>query len=214
MKNKNEMYLKLIILAVLIAVAIIFSSQIYSIYESTEEFVVRSGSLGPLILILALVLGVLISPIPTAPMAVLSGILFGPLGAVYTLIGATIGAVIAFLISRFFLGDFIHPYLEKSQFYREIRGKNKKNLARIVFLTRLMPQVSFDIVSYAAGLTNMSLLNFVLATFFGMIPIVLTLTFFGSFFKQYSVVMMIILSIVFLIYASYFINKSKNQRNV
>jgi uncharacterized membrane protein YdjX (TVP38/TMEM64 family) len=44
----------------------------------------------------------------------------------------------------------------------------------------LIPIVSFDIVSYGAGLTRMSLKNFCLATFLGMLPLTSVYTYFGS----------------------------------
>ncbi|UCB49003.1 MAG: VTT domain-containing protein [Deltaproteobacteria bacterium] len=40
-----------------------------------------------------------------------------------------------------------------------------------MFFSRLLPVVSFDIISYGAGLTKMSLRNFTLATFLGMLAL-------------------------------------------
>jgi len=49
-----------------------------------------------------------------------------------------------------------------------------------MFLARFIPIFSFDIVSYGAGLTNISLKTFALATLFGMAPPTFALTYLGS----------------------------------
>ncbi len=127
---------------------------------------------------------------------------------IYTLISATIGAVIAFSISRYFLRDYLSRYFENHKLYKKIEGKNDINIAYFVFLTRLMPQVSFDIVSYIAGLTRLNVFLFVIATFFGMIPIVFALTFFGYLIEPYKNTILIILTIIFIIYIYKIIKKN------
>ena len=52
-------------------------------------------------------------------------------------------------------------------------------LTKIVFLSRLLPMVSFDVVSYGAGLTKMSLSLFSNATFLGMLPLTFLYNYFG-----------------------------------
>jgi uncharacterized membrane protein YdjX (TVP38/TMEM64 family) len=49
----------------------------------------------------------------------------------------------------------------------------------VVFLARLVPAVSFDVVSYGAGLTKMSLGRFAVASFLGMLPLTFVYTSFG-----------------------------------
>ncbi len=49
-----------------------------------------------------------------------------------------------------------------------------------MFISRLLPVVSFDIISYGAGLTKMSLKKFSLATFLGMIPLTFLYNYSGS----------------------------------
>lgn len=53
-------------------------------------------------------------------------------------------------------------------------------LTGVVFITRLIPVVSFDMVSYGAGLTKMSLSWFSLATFLGMLPLTFVYNNFGA----------------------------------
>lgn len=53
-------------------------------------------------------------------------------------------------------------------------------LTGVVFITRLIPVVSFDMVSYGAGLTKMSLSWFSLATFLGMLQLTFVYNNFGA----------------------------------
>ncbi len=50
----------------------------------------------------------------------------------------------------------------------------------VVFESRLLPFISFDLVSFAAGLTPLTWLRFVLATLAGIIPASFLLAHFGD----------------------------------
>jgi len=89
-------------------------------------------------------------------------------GTLYSLIGSAIGAVIAFMIARFLGREWILIKFGKKGFFLEKYGEN--NLAFVIFIMRLFPFFQFDIVSYGAGLTKISLWKFTLATLIGMIP--------------------------------------------
>jgi uncharacterized membrane protein YdjX (TVP38/TMEM64 family) len=124
-------------------------------------------------------LAVVISPIPSLPMDIASGAFFGPIwGTIYSVIGASAGAIISFLISRFLGREFIERFLGGHVNF--CTSCSDRILTRIVFLSRLLPFISFDIISYGAGLTKMSLRMFTLATVFGMIPLTFLYNYFGS----------------------------------
>lgn len=53
-------------------------------------------------------------------------------------------------------------------------------LMGIVLVSRLLPFISFDIVSYAAGLTTLSFWRFAVATLVGIVPASFLLAHFGS----------------------------------
>lgn len=200
-KEKHEKIIKIVLFFVLLIVIIILFPKLLVYYVNAGSFIKKSGVYGPLIYSLFMIIAILVSPIPSSPLAILSGVLFGPWkGMIYTLVSATIGAVIAFYISRFFLRDSLEEYFKNHRFYKKIEGKNNINIAYFIFLTRLMPQVSFDIVSYLAGLTRLNVLIFAAATFFGMIPIVFVLTFFGYLIEPYKNIALIALTIIFIIY--------------
>jgi uncharacterized membrane protein YdjX (TVP38/TMEM64 family) len=127
----------------------------------------------------AMALAVIVSPIPSLPLDIAAGAFFGPfLGTVYSVIGALGGAVVSFLLARYLGREFIERFLSGHiNFCTEC---SDHFLTKVVFLSRLLPVVSFDVVSYGAGFTKMSLKNFTVATLFGMIPLTFVFNYFGS----------------------------------
>ena len=143
-----------------------------------ESFLRRSGTAAPILFSLLMIVGILISPIPTSPLTIVSPKLFGLWGGMgVTLISATIGAAIAFGVARK-LGD---RFFVRFPQYRRVQGLLPRDAtAFAIFLLRLPPSPTFDIVSYLAGLTKISVWQFMLATFLGMIPVTATLCLVGS----------------------------------
>jgi len=137
------------------------------------------GALGPLLLIALMVLAIVFNPLPSAPVALAAGALYGhTLGTIYVVIGAELGAIIAFLISRT-LGYGItgkHPL--DARVFGRFRSQNA--LTAIVFVSRLVPFMSFDLMSYAAGLSALKFWRFALATLLGLMPVSFILAHMGD----------------------------------
>jgi uncharacterized membrane protein YdjX (TVP38/TMEM64 family) len=126
-----------------------------------------------------MVTAVVISPIPSLPLDLAAGAAYGPLwGTTYVVLGAEIGAVLSFLLARAVGREVLHKLLKLD--IRFCERCSDRHLVTVLVLARLLPIFSFDVISYGAGLTNMSLLTFALATLAGMIPPTLAFTYFGS----------------------------------
>jgi uncharacterized membrane protein YdjX (TVP38/TMEM64 family) len=139
----------------------------------------NAGPLAPLLLIGGMVGAVLIPPIPSLPLDLAAGAVFGPFyGAVYAVIGAEIGAIMCFLLARAMGRDAVARVLKTENFF--CQKCTDHQLMGVVFLARLVPVFSFDIVSYGAGLTNISLKAFAGATLVGMAPPTFAFTYLGS----------------------------------
>lgn len=167
-----------------------------------QQWLDSFGFFAPLFYISLMSLAVVISPIPSLPLDIASGAFFGPiLGTVYSVIGASAGAVISFLISRYLGREFIERFLGGHVNF--CTSCSDRILTKFVFLSRLLPFISFDIISYGAGLTKMSLRMFVIATVIGMIPLTFIYNYFGSvlvFGKNITILSgLVIVSIFFLV---------------
>lgn len=155
------------------------------------------GWLGVLAYISILVLSVVISPIPSAPLAVAAGMVWGPvLAGIYSVIGGFLGGLLAYFIGYTLGRSAVHALTGKFIYFSKNRGE--VYLGWIIFITRLLPVLSFDLISYGAGVTGLSLPIYATATLLGMIPSTFFLTFLGATFTV-GLPLGIILSMLFLI---------------
>jgi len=138
--------------------------------ERLQPWIDAAGPLGPLVFMLIMALAIVVSPIPSLPLDILAGQLFGPLlGTLYAAAGALLGAMASFLIARALGRELIARFL--GGHINFCRRCSNRLLTKLVFVSRLVPFVSFDVVSYGAGLTAMSPGRFGIATFLGMLPL-------------------------------------------
>ena len=137
----------------------------------------RMGPWGPLLYIVIITLSVVISQIPGAPLAVAAGALWDPLLAgIYTVIGGFSGALIAYTLGKTMGQSIIVALTGKTLSF----APSQRYLGWMIFTTRLLPVFSFDLVSYGAGIAGLSLPVYASATFFGMVPSTLLLTYLGG----------------------------------
>lgn len=203
--------IKIGLLILLLIGAIIIFPKFDSWYSGAESYFLSKGPLLSALIYFALViLSIIISPLPFSPLVVISGAVFGPyLGFVYTMISSTIGAAIAFLIGRFLLKSYFDKKFHKNKWYRRLIEEEDKKIIYFIFITRIIPQAPFDVISYFSGITSVKLWKFSLATFLGLIPLVLILTFFGKLVEPYRVMVVFIFFVFFIIYYIFNIIKTK-----
>ena len=134
---------------------------------------VRSlGGWGPAALMAGMALAIVFSPVPSAPITLAAGAVYGHLwGTLYALVGAHAGAMIAFAIARLFGRAAVVRFVPASLLDSQAGiGRSQWVLAGGVVVARLFPFVSFDAVSYLAGLTPLRTWLFAVATLIGMVP--------------------------------------------
>lgn len=137
--------------------------------ETLKQEIVALGPRGPIAVALLMIVAVVFSPIPSAPIAVASGALYGHgWGALYVLVGAQLGAMICFGLARGLGYDAIHRMFGE-KLKAGLLG-SQRTLGYSVVISRLLPFISFDIVSYAAGLTVIRFWRFSVATLIGIAP--------------------------------------------
>ena len=130
----------------------------------------RAGPFGPLVYIAAVVLEVVVAPIPGTLLYAPAGAIFGGLaGGTYSLVGNVLGAMAATFIARVF-GSRITDRLEHSALETYMARVRERSLL-IIALLRLNPLTSSDLVSYAAGLVGISPWRVGVATLAGMAPL-------------------------------------------
>ncbi|MFP1646267.1 TVP38/TMEM64 family protein [Pontitalea aquivivens] len=147
--------------------------------ERLEMLVARAGLWGPVLIVTLMTVAVVASPIPSAPIALAAGAAYGHLwGTVQVVIGAELGALIAFCLARV-LGHDVLRRVFGDRVDAGLLG-SQTALTATVLASRLMPFVSFDVISYAAGLSRLHAWRFALATLAGIIPASFLLAHFGG----------------------------------
>ena len=160
---------RLLLLAAVLAgivVAVLYRDSIDA--TALETWITQFGPWAPIVFFCAYVLATVLF-LPGLLFTLAAGALFGPyVGTLIALIGAAVGATIAFLIARYVLADWIAARTP-ARVQRVIEGVEDEGW-RFVAMTRLIPFIPFNALNYALGLTRIRLMSYVLASIIFMAP--------------------------------------------
>ena len=184
-KPKSRTWQKLVFVVVaiiVVVVAVIITLEhtiLLTLQDHFTSWVAAAGPLGWLVLILLLVLHSFV-PFPLEFAAVAAGITYGFwLGTVLTWIGTVLGGALSFWISRRYGRAFFERALNPAQLaWIDKHAKAEGTVALLV--SRLLPFMSFTLVSYAAGLTPVSWFTFIWTSAVGMLPIIMVSVLYGA----------------------------------
>jgi len=165
---KQTRLLKFAIIAAIMLVAVFLMQKIG--VSELRELIGEHVLFAPMIYVLCFaILPIFLFPVPV--LAVVAGAVFGLFaGSLYTIIGAMINSVLMFYIARF-LG-----FRAVSDFTQNSKSKILKTLGEpggkfsLILILRLMPLVPYNALNYACGVMNVSLRDYVVATFVGIVP--------------------------------------------
>lgn len=151
--------------------------------QSFEALIKSLGFAGPVLIVCLMAVAIVMSPIPSAPIALASGAAYGHIwGTLYVAVGAEVGALFAFGLARLVGYGAVLSWLRakpsSTLLNRFLQSQNA--LTAVVFATRLMPFLSFDVISYAAGLTPLKTWRFAVATLLGIVPASFVLAHYGD----------------------------------
>ncbi|MGE7270163.1 TVP38/TMEM64 family protein [Brevibacillus panacihumi] len=140
--------------------------------ESITEWIQSWGSLA---VAGSILLNVLISITGVLPSIFLSGanaVVFGLLGGFFvSLTGEVIGAGIAFILYRWGVTKMVRlKKWQVSKWLTKINDSSRIKQMTAISLLRINPLIPSGLVNFGASLTNISFLDFMLATFIGKIP--------------------------------------------
>lgn len=193
-QNKKKRGKKIIVLALIaagIASYFIFPSvkevmnEIFRMFASgdftvVKEFVASYGAYAVVISFLLMVFQSLAAPLPAFLITFANANLFGWWqGAILSWTSAMAGAALCFFIARV-LGRDVAEKLTSKAGLAQIDTFFEKYGKNTILICRLLPFVSFDIVSYAAGLTSMSFGSFMIATGLGQLPATIVYSYVGG----------------------------------
>jgi uncharacterized membrane protein YdjX (TVP38/TMEM64 family) len=109
--------------------------------------------------------------LPGSVLTLGAGAVFGVArGSVLVSIAATLGATAAFLVGRYLARDHVARRIAGRAGFRAVDEAVAREGWKIVGLTRLSPVFPFNLLNYAFGVTRVSLRDYVLASWVGMMP--------------------------------------------
>lgn len=109
--------------------------------------------------------------LPGQFLAVVGGICWGGfVGGMLTVIGASVGCWVSFVIGRYVARDYIVDHMGENPTFRKIERGVRENGTTFLVFTRLVPIFPFAIQSYAYALTPMTARKFSVISFFTMMP--------------------------------------------
>src|SRR5215468_5488932 len=141
------------------------------------------GLLGPwgAIIFIATYIVATVLFIPGSVLTLGAGAIFGVVrGSIYVSISATLGATSAFLVSRYLARAAVARKIEGNERFAAIDRAVASEGWKIVGLTRLSPVFPFTLLNYAFGLTKVSLRDYILASWVGMMPGTVMYVYLGS----------------------------------
>ncbi|MDF1535266.1 MAG: TVP38/TMEM64 family protein [bacterium] len=135
-----------------------------------QEWIRSLGALGPLVFTAVYAVAT-VAALPGSALSIVAGALFGPVVGVITVIfAATLGASLAFLVSRYLARGSVEGWLENNEKFRRLDELTARHGDIVVAITRLVPIFPFNLLNYGFGLTKVPFRTYVLWSFVCMLP--------------------------------------------
>ncbi|MEM3113344.1 MAG: VTT domain-containing protein [Candidatus Pacearchaeota archaeon] len=172
------------------------------------------GYFGMVVYVLLTSISIVIVPVNVIPLMPLASGLWGWfVTGILSVIGWTIGAVIAFLLARHYGVELVKKLIPIEKIHKFERLIPEKNLFFTVIFLRMV--VPVDGLSYLLGLfSRMSLISYTLATFIGLIPFSFIWAYAGTLPLLYQLFFLVIAFVVFIfgVFIANYRKKLKEKR--
>ncbi|WP_260292071.1 VTT domain-containing protein [Sedimenticola hydrogenitrophicus] len=175
MKQQFTRLALFLVLAAGIALAILYRDRFNT--AALEQWVGGAGAAAPLLFMLIYAVATVLF-LPGSMLTLAGGALFGPVvGTFVNLTGATLGAVLAFLLSRHLASHWVEQ--KAAGRLGQLKAGVEQEGWRFVAFVRLVPLFPFNLLNYALGLTRIRLFHYLVATYLCMLPGALAYTWLG-----------------------------------
>ena len=122
--------------------------------------------------------------VPVTLMTFIGAVLFGAKEGIFlNIAGFSLGAALAFFISRKLGRDFVKSIFEK---HKKLQKIVERNGFSGLFLLRIFPLEPFGIVNYVCGLSNIKFADYFLATLLGFAPETFVMTYFFAKISEHA----------------------------
>ncbi|MFN7414287.1 MAG: TVP38/TMEM64 family protein [Dolichospermum sp.] len=147
--------------------------------QNALQWINSLGAIGGIVFIGIYIIATL-AFLPASLLTLGAGVIFGVIwGSIYVFIGATLGAIAAFLGGRYLAQGWVKEKISSYKKFAIIDKAVSKEGLKIVLLVRLSPLFPFNLLNYAFGITSVSFQDYLIGSV-GMIPGTIMYVYFGS----------------------------------
>lgn len=161
---------------------------------------------------------------PVSVIVVAGGSLFGlTKGSIYTFMAVIVNTTIMYFLGRFLFKDFVNSFVDKhvsEKIKNALFSKNQKVLSLVLFIIRLSPIFSYNLVNYISGITEIKFTPYILTTLLGVLPGIIVFINIGENVlkigsKEFfiSISFLLLLVIISAIISKLFLKDSVNKEN-
>lgn len=194
-KTKKNKWIGKVVVLILIAAAVLAYFFVPSVHQGmnhitkmfysgdfhvVRQFVESYGPYAAAVSFALMILQSVAAPLPAFLITFANANLFGWWqGAILSWTSAMAGAAVCFWIARILGRDVVEKLTTKGAL-KQIDEFFERYGSQSILIARLLPFISFDIVSYAAGLTGMGFWGFMLMTGIGQLPATIVYSYVGG----------------------------------
>lgn len=221
----NKLIFPLVLLLLFLSAVLIFyinySEELYAVVtdkETLKTWLDSFGNWGKVVFVLIRALQTIVKFIPSEPLEIASGYIFGTFGGCFLcLLGTEIGSVAIILLTKLIGERFINAILSQKQIETAKTYIGKINFKISLFIIYVIPGTPKDLLTYFQFMMPVSVPKFFLITAVARIPSIITSTWCGAEFGNnnyiYAVLIFVITGILgigsTLVYAKHL----KNSEN-
>lgn len=154
-------------------------------FKSLVGYLQRNPAESGLLYIGLQVIQIIISVIPGQIFQIAAGYLYGfPIGLLLSIIGATLGSTIAYILAVVLGRDAIKVFVKPDKMDYWAKRLNSKRAYIIVFLLYLIPGLPKDVIAYVAGISRMDIRAFLILSLIGRTPAMSASILVGAFYDS------------------------------
>ncbi len=196
-ENKLKLFVSILKISLLCVIIIgvplyliFFQRDFLASFKNIEEivaFLKKYQQESMIIYVLAQIAQVVISIIPGQVFQMAAGYLYGFGVALFlSMLGAALGTAISFGLAKLLGKDFLHIFFGEEKMTQYVEKLNSKRAYTIVFFIYLIPGIPKDMMSYAAGVSEINFKIFMMLSVLGRLPGMLGSMLIGFFLDKHN----------------------------
>jgi uncharacterized membrane protein YdjX (TVP38/TMEM64 family) len=198
-ENRLKLFLAIIIIPLLIGGYELFfkHSTMFKNPEELKKWILSFGPFSVIMFVGIQIIQVVIFFIPGEVTQVAGGYIFGTFwGSILSSAGILMGSTIGYLFAKYFVKKHVIKMIEKKGLKRFKKVLDAGSSKSVILIIYLIPGIPKDVLVYVAGVSNVSLVDFIIYSSLGRFPWVLMSAYFGQGIHMENYTVMIIIAVV------------------